>query len=71
MKLKEELGGITSQTNGYMPPRPGEGLFICRKCGKRFSPYKSSGLFELIRLPFVKCPHCGSFNTSRDPLVVY
>ena len=71
MKLKEELGGIAIQTNGCMPPRPGEGLYICRDCGKRFFPRKKSGLFDLIRLSLVKCPQCGSGNTARDPMVVY
>ena len=71
MKLEGELDGIAGQTNGYMPPRPGEGLYFCRNCGKRFSPSKSSGLFALIWLSLVKCPHCGSSNTAKDPMVVY
>jgi len=71
MKLKGLQGGIVSHTNGCMPPRPGEGLYICRNCGKRFFPHKNLGLFNLIRLPFVKCPQCGSINTARDPMVVY
>jgi len=71
MKLKGELGGIAGQTNGCMPPPPGEGQYICRNCGKRFSSHKSSGLFALIGLPIVKCPQCGSGNTTRDPMVVY
>jgi len=71
MKQEAGLGGIANQTNGFMPPRPGEGLYICRNCGKRFFPRKSSGLFGLIGLSLVKCPQCGCSNTARDPMVVY
>jgi hypothetical protein len=34
MNLKGELDGIANHTHGCMPPRPGEGLYICRNCGK-------------------------------------
>lgn len=69
MKLKGLQDGIAIQTNGCMPPRPGEGLYICHNCGKHFFPCKS--LLDFIRLPIVKCSQCGSINTSRDPMVVY
>jgi len=71
MKLKRLPEGIASHANGFMPPRPGEGLYVCRKCGERFSSHKNLGFFSLIGLARVRCPECGSFNTARDPLVVY
>jgi DNA-directed RNA polymerase subunit RPC12/RpoP len=71
MKLKVKPEGIANHANGFMPPRPGEGLYICRKCGERFSIRKSPCFFSIIGLARVRCPECGSFNTTRDPMVVY
>ena len=53
--------------NGFVRPRPGEGFYMCRKCGERFHRHiNDMDLFDRIGLPLVKCPKCGSFSTKRD-----
>jgi len=71
MKQKGMLGGIVNHTEGFIPPRPGEGLYICRKCGKHFTNMRSHILSEIIGGLFVMCPECGSFYTERNQMVAY
>jgi len=71
MEQKGMQGGIINHKEGFMPPRPGEGLYICRKCGAHFSNVRNRFLSNIIGGLFVKCPVCGSFDTARDPKVAY
>jgi len=78
MKPGLKTGGISNHMSGVMLPRPGEGAFICRSCGKHFHNHASSDenwLLDIFRKVtngnFVKCPECGSLRTERDPFVAY
>lgn len=60
---------------GFVPPRPGEEMWICTKCGKRFRPGSRGNLLSVllgsISVAAPKCPKCGSRMVHRDFTVRY
>lgn len=60
---------------GVVPPRAGEGAWVCLKCGKHFRTSGGDGksLIKMILGPLTvpKCPKCGSHNVHKDMAVVW
>lgn len=60
---------------GVVPPRPGEEMWLCLKCGKRFRPASRGGknLMQILIIGVIapKCPKCGSHNVHKDMTVVW
>jgi DNA-directed RNA polymerase subunit RPC12/RpoP len=71
MRTGENTGGIFEQKSGFMPPAPGEGMYICNKCNNSFFNSKKGFLSDIFGGLFVKCPKCGSLETERDTKFVY
>jgi len=71
LETSEKTNGFSSHINGFMPPLPGEGMYICRNCGNTFHNTRKRLLSEIFGGAFVKCPKCKSLNTERDPKWVY
>jgi transposase-like protein len=69
MKEKPDLGvnldGIAGMAHGVIAPVPGQtGHYLCRSCGRRFT--HKIPLFFVVR-----CPHCGSFSVTTDPMITH
>ncbi|MCL1993759.1 MAG: zinc ribbon domain-containing protein [Spirochaetes bacterium] len=59
---------IFGRPSGIVPPGPGQRRhYLCRVCGERFTA-KVPMIFDI---GIKKCPKCGSFKVSRDPIIMH
>jgi ribosomal protein S27AE len=60
---KNDIAGVS----GFIPPMPGQDrVWMCGKCGKRFTAPVS-----VFLLSAPKCPQCGSDATFKDEMIRY